>query len=244
MKTLVWRRPEKRRSQPFRSPSRFSHLFRYGLLFLALLGACLPACKNYKIQRNRSFSQVEILKNNALLVRLNTSNSKIGLLKNAGKLAEAEKERQMTAEKNRKTMEAFRERYDFSKVYFFYTDAADALKHGRFDEVELFDAGMRPVSDRSFLKRGYLVAAFASVYQDQTYVEGTDNARYAVAGTSGLPALVVMDAEYIQLRTPFPYRVMIDPTSPYEGESVALLNSRLHKHYTRYERKKARRGPF
>lgn len=204
---------------PQKLPYSIKHQFRRIVFFLLVLLTGFSACKNYKIQRNRSFSQIEILKNNVLLVRLNTAHSKIEYLKNAGKLDLAEKEEQRITEKNRKTMEAFRERYDFSKVYFFYTDAADALKHGRFDEVELFDAGMRPVSDRSFLKRGYLVAAFASVYQDQTFVEGTDNARYAVAGTSGLPALVVMDAEYIQLRKPFPYRIMIDPTSAYEPES-------------------------
>lgn len=207
---------------------------------ILLLLISFSNCNNYKAIRKTSFENIEMLKNNVLLVRLKSVATNIEALKKAGKNDRAEKVKQLNLEENQKTIAAFRDVYDFSKVYFFEASEATNLKQGKFDQVILLDENSNKVEDLTFLEEGYLVATFGKVYQDQFIYTDDNNVRHSVGGTSSLPALVVMDSEYVQLKKPFPSRVMTTFREAAIQEAVVALDRKLMQFYLKYQRKKTR----
>jgi len=179
-----------------------------------------------------------MFKNNTLLVRLNSAENKIKALQQIPEYGTAEILRLKIIEENQKTINAFKENYHFSKVYFFETSEAHNLKYQKFDQVKLSDVNNVEVTDKSFLKDGYLVTTFGQVVQDPLIYEDNKNTRYQVAGTNSLPGLVILDSDYVQLKKPFPFRVMTNHNEASKEESVTLLNSNFEQFYFKYERKK------
>ena len=207
-------------------------------LLIMLPFILLSSCKSYKAVRKNSFEQIAMLQNNTLLVRLNSSQNKIKALKAVNEFGEAEETRRKEIEENEKTILAFKNNYNFSRVYFFDPIEAHKLKDKKFNQVELFDSNNEIVSDNAFLKDGYLVATFGNVYQDLFIYEGEENARTPIGGTNGKSALVILDEDYIQLRKPFPFRVIITNNKEYKRDAVNKLNNQLHRFNNKYGQKK------
>ena len=82
--------------------------------------------------------------------------------------------------------------YDFSPVYFFYSTESKLVRAGQLDSV-ILDRELLPFPLDGLEKKPFLVAEFAEVQPPSS--------------GAGLPALIVMDNQLIQLTEPFPYYV-------------------------------------
>ena len=209
---------------------------------LILLLASFSNCKNQKALRRTSFNEIQTLKNNALLVRLHTAEHIIAALEKRNLHEEAEAARERVKKGNIRTVNAFKNNYTFSKVYFFHSGESNKLKNKNFDEVVLVDADGNPVQDRSFLKAGYLVATFGVVYHDQLIYTDSSDVKHSVAGVQGTPGLVVMDRDYVQLNKPFPFKVASPFSTDFKEGAVSALNKRLNRYYGVFEKKRHKYG--
>ncbi|MCB0530734.1 MAG: hypothetical protein H6574_03465 [Lewinellaceae bacterium] len=208
-------------------------------LALLMLSVSFSNCKSYKARRNQASSQIELLKDHALLVRLNTKQRTIDALKKANMAEEANYVEARSTEFNRKLVDAFRQYYTFSNVYFFYSGESTKLKNGEFDQVQVFDTWNHTVSNPAFLNAGYLVAGIGKIYQDIALAEDSTS-RYLQVGMSGLPALVFMDKDYVQLAKPFPHAFDFGSEKKFKPRSIFAMNKRLTKYYSRAVRRKHR----
>ena len=212
------------------------------VFLLLLLPLFLLNCKNQKALRRASFNEIQTLKNNALLVRLHTAEHIIDALEKRNLHKEAEATLERVEKGNARTIEAFKNQYTFSKVYFFHSGESNKLKNKNFDEVVLVDADGNPVQDLSFLKAGYLVATFGMVYHDQLIYTDSSDVKYPVAGVQGTPGLVVMDRDYVQLNKPFPFKITFPFSADFKEGAVSVLNKRLNRYYRVFERKRHKYG--
>lgn len=208
-------------------------------LTLLILCVSFSNCKSYQARRSQASGQIALLKDQALLVRLLSKQRTIDALKQANNFKEANYIEEQTTEFNRKIVEAFRQYYTFSNVYFFYSGESTKLKNGQFDQVQLFDTGNRPVANPALLSAGYLVAGIGKIYQDIA-LSGDSTSRHLQVGMSGLPALVVMDKDYVQLAKPFPHAFDFGSETKFKPRAIFAMNKRLTKYYSRAVRRKHR----
>jgi hypothetical protein len=210
------------------------------ILFLLITG--IFSCKSYRVQRLNAFDQIDILKNNTLIVRLNTSDNKIFALKNNNRFDEADKETIRIIEENQKTIDAFKLHYNFSQVYFIQPSEGELLRQMEYKEVKLINTNGKILSDNLFLKKGYLIATFGRVYQEQFIYEDKNNRRHSLGGTTSVPALVILDSDYIQLKRPFPFRILTSSHESYKEDAVKALNIELESFYRKKESRRMRKN--
>ncbi len=201
-----------------------------GLVLSLLLVFTLSNCKNQRAARSSMLSSVsDFSSNTVLIVRLNTAEQKIKTLIEANQPDMAAKVRKDMDAANEETMKAFKDHFHFCNVFFLDPADAKPLKEGNHSQVSLLDRNGNLVQDLSFLKNDYFVASFSYVYQDVFVKPDKGNSLQQVGGTSGLPALVIMDKDYIQLSKPFPYYVRTAFDS--KTKAVKKLDNKLKHHY-------------
>lgn len=164
-------------------------------------------------KRDDARANILMLKNGALFVRLKTSELKISALKKNGMAKEAEEVRVNQENTNKMIVAAFKEKYSFSKVYFFYSNYSNQVKAGNYNGC-LMNVNME--IDSSFTGPNYLIGEFD---------EST---------TTQLDAFYIKDKNYVQLKRPFPFLVkqneMLVGTRSYE-KIVVILNGNLNEFY-------------
>ena len=205
-------------------------LFFYFIIF----SIPLSSCKTYKAKRLDSVEQMDFLKKHVLLVRLNSHENKIKALREISEYGQAEVLREKDKEENQKTIDAFKNNFTFSKVYFFNPSDGHDLKYGKYDELHLFDADKNEITDKSFLSEGYLVATFGYVHQDPLVFETDGDHKLPAGGTGSTEALVIMDKDYVQLSKPFPFRVITTSNSAYKNDAVAELDQNFKAFYQKH----------
>lgn len=210
------------------------------MITLIALTIALSGCKRYRSIRATSFDQVQMLKENVLLVRLKNAENKLRLLKKSGDAEEANKLRKKISDAHQETRDAFSKHFDFCEVYFFNAYDADDLRKKDFEEVQFYNAKMEEVGEEVIEGKDYLIASFSSTYADVISYTEKNNERHQVAGTNSRPALVVMDKDYIQLKKPFPYKVINISSKGYKNNSVKVLNENLANFYHRSVKKRRR----
>ena len=209
------------------------------IIILALVLA-LTNCSSYRQRVNTSIDYIDSLKENVLLVRLKTKENKAAQLAKLEGRKYAAAERKEVAMTNLNIASLFREYYNFSDVYFFFSDDGTALKAGDIKQVTFYDAALEEVDNALLKDKAYLVAEFGFAYESQLIYEDDEGNRRAAAGTNSTPALVVMDKDYIQLEKPFPSEV--SDLNPAKRDLVVReLNEALHTFYLQAQKKKLRR---
>lgn len=108
------------------------------------------SCKDYRLRRNSSFSHIEQIKQNGLLVRLTSAEKKIESLKKVNEHEKASEAAAKVKTENAEIINTFKEHFDFSEVYFFYPEHARSLREGQFDKVELLNTQKEKVTDNFF----------------------------------------------------------------------------------------------
>jgi hypothetical protein len=178
------------------------------LLFLLLLST-----STYAQKRDEARSNILMLKNGALFVRLKTSELKISALKKNGMAKEAEEVRVNQESTNKLIVAAFKEKYTFGKVFFFYSNYSNQVKEGNYKGC-LMNVNME--IDSSFSGPNYLIGEFDE------------------SATTQLDAFYVKDKNYVQLSRPFPFLVkqneMVVSTRSYE-KIVSILNGKFSEFY-------------
>lgn len=183
-------------------------------LILLLITTTTFAQKKVKPKDVARFNIV-MLKGGALFVRLKTSDLKINALKSKGMNKEAEEIRLAQEATNNLIVKAFRNEYQFSKVYFFYSNHSDKIKAGNHKGYLL---NFEMQVDSSFTGPNYLVGEFDESQNTQ------------------MDAFIVKDKNYEQVKKPFPSFVKqteaVVSTRSY-NKVVKLLDEKLFEFYAR-----------
>lgn len=181
---------------------------------------------------NRSVAaqQIKNLKDGALVVRLKTNERSIEAYKKSGMLDLAGKLIAENKERNQKLLEAFRQFYDFSSLYFIEAKNTSALINGA-QHIFLSDSLTVDTSIRVHAKN-----IFIAEYGTITTNERTDEYRYKgvyhtepSANPSSSNVIFISDTSLTQLREPFPFYQQTYLGN--FGKAVANLNRGLHKAY-------------
>lgn len=180
---------------PLMKKNHFFFLVFIGVAFF--LSSC--ATEKYKAYRN-----IQQLSEGVLLVRLKTKEKTIAKYQELGMKDRAKATRVKQEAENAEILTAFDKIYQFSSVYFFYSDESKKLREKDFKSLQLFDMKQNPV-DAAFLRKKYfLIAEFGRSYDTEFVVENSKERRSA-GGAGAVDALIVMDKDFVQLERPFPH---------------------------------------
>ena len=137
--------------------------------------------------------QINDIKNSRLLIKLSTNEHLINHHINNGNLKKAELIREQQNQKNQQIISAFEQAWSLCRVYFFYSNHSNKIKHKQFDnlfkdinETELNDVEKKELADHR--KKLQLIIG----YFGQT------------SGTLKFNALVLMNHEFKQFKKPMP----------------------------------------
>lgn len=198
-------------------------------------------------ERQKQYAEKSIkeLKSGVLLVRLDLRQREIDYYEKYDNHEAAEKVRKAQQQKNQLITKAFASQFDFCPVYYFAMhDSHHLLEHGLDSMVFLNDQGEVDssivVSDTT-----YFIAEFGKIEQDTVayYNNSAPNTSLSDPGRNTLyggaknnrSALVVRNAEFQQLRDPFPY---FSKYASFANEKVAYVKSvaRLNSELKAYHR--------
>lgn len=153
--------------------------------------------------------QINQLKNGALCVRLHTNKTLIEGLKKMGKAdLAAQKELQLMAI-NKNIVMAFTRYYNFSKVYFFFSDHSDTLLKGARSGIFL-DTNLVIDPKIEMKESFYLLAEQDDAYNSSIGFVKEDTAKFVKeTGNPSKDAAIVIKNKYgHQLKDPFPFYVL------------------------------------
>lgn len=197
-------------------------------------------------QRDKAPNQIRELKNTMLLVRLKTGENQIKAYRESGYEEKAAQLEANIQEKNMEIANAFRNYFDFCPVYFFYSSASKDIRERKM-QGNLLNADLKPVGGIARPVPTYYIAEFGNIEKtDEKYYEGTElreneegvkqeqNVYYG-SPDMGFSALVIRNADFLQLRDPFPYYVRTFESLPIfkrkKSKAVMKLNKKLHEYY-------------
>ncbi len=200
--------------------------------------------KNFQKRRNAIGKwQINQLKNGALVVRLHNSKTLIESLRKMGKAdLAAQKEQEMMAI-NKNIVMAFYRCYNFSKVYFFFSNHSDTLLKGARSGIFL-DTNLVVDAKIEMKEKFYLLAEQDDAYNSSIGFVREDTARFIKeSGNASKDCAMVIKNKYgHQLKDPFPFFVINKSTIT--GTPVTLVmiggvivrvnvekKQRLEKHY-------------
>lgn len=171
-----------------------------------------------KFENRVSKYQIQELSKGALLVRLNTRTQSVQALRDMGKKEMAQKIEDKQRALNLSIVKAFRERFTFCPVYFFYSDNSIQVKNKAFDKVAFLNDKLESDTSVKMIKPYFLIAEFGRIEQDTlkrssyTYDAQAQNGQrhthqYYGGTDMGFGALLVKSDKFVQLRKPFPFYV-------------------------------------
>lgn len=165
-------------------------------------------------------ANIELLKSGALLVRLKTSENYMNVLERRGDKAGVEKVRAKQLAENQAIVKAFREKFTFCKVYFFYSNFSDEIRNGQM-KGHLYNSDFQ--LDDTFSGSNYLVGEFGNT--QLTNIEG----------------FIIESRDYQQMQEPFPFltrknKVGVKERTP--AEMAAQASKDLQSYYEYTESKK------
>lgn len=167
-------------------------------------------------RREMAKSDIDKLKDGALLVRLSTSENKITALRNAGREKQASKAETWQRTQNEKIVKAFKTHFDFAPVYFFYSDKSNQVRKGDFDRIFLNEK-LELDTTIELSRQNIYTAEYTAMKQD-TFVQLSHYEleqigdfrskwvpRYYGQANLGFRAFVVKNQNFEQMVEPFPY---------------------------------------
>jgi len=214
-----------------------------------------PEKKNMSYRRyfkKMSKYQILSLKEGSLLVRLQTKAPTIAALRSKGKNNEADNLELQQADMNQSIVTAFREKFSFCPVYFFYSYDSPFVNEKQFDKVTFLNEHLKTDTTIKFAGNFFLTAEFGTIDQDTTarfdsyYYTRTERglekrALYYGGCNMGFGALIVKSDIFVQLHKPFPYYVRTFETVPFivnTNHVVSKMNKKLNKYYLRKNKSK------
>ena len=163
----------------------------------------------------RAVSQIKMLKNGKLIVRLHSNESTIKLLKKKGMIKRALYIKEQQEKLNKTIVKAFDE-FKFCKVYFFYSDFSKSIESENYSKVKLLDSSLKSVSLN--LDSNFLVADFGEM--------GGIN-------KMNIESMYLLDNKLRLLNKPFPFYVRFHPT-PIQSLSHKKVVTRMDKKLAKF----------
>jgi len=194
----------------------------------------------------KSGQQINQLHEGSLLIRLKHRKKSIAALRSIGKAKAADKIEDRQRRLNKAIIHAFKERFDFCPVYFFFSDHSQSVMEQQFEQVEFLNPNLSPDKTITIGDNGFLLGEYGTIEQDTTryfngyyYVQSENGLerrkRYNTSGTnSGFGALNIKNDQFIQLARPFPYYVRTFDSFPIKRKPekvVKKMNRKLHRFY-------------
>lgn len=153
---------------------------------------------------------IKMLKQGVLFVRLKTSDLAVSALKKEGREKAAEELKLKQEAENRAVANAFKMKFNFCPVYFFYSTNSTEIKKGNCRDV-LFDVNFQKISLLNC--NDFLVGEFDE------------------SNTTHLEAFIVKDKNFEQLNSPFPFLIKknaIGVKTRTVDEIISELNTKLY----------------
>tara|TARA_Y100000782_G_scaffold115112_1_gene154748 strand:+ start:5525 stop:6136 length:612 start_codon:yes stop_codon:yes gene_type:complete len=193
--------------------------------FLALSGSAQHFTMRRAELVEEANSHIRNIKNGVVLVRLHTQENKIKHFLKYDNYEAAQAVRREQVEKNKAIFTAFKEVFDFTKLYFFYSHHSAQVKEGDFSTGFLLNDAMEE-DPRVFLPEGVPV-----------YIIDVGDVYFDNFGTH-MKGMVVMNQQFEPLENPFPYYIRkrsgLKILERSDVDMVAKLNENLHEFYQSY----------
>ncbi|MCS6819033.1 MAG: hypothetical protein RMJ53_07620 [Chitinophagales bacterium] len=175
----------------------------------------------------------------ALIVRLKSRTKAVNAYRQAGKLEVAERILQDDAKLNKKIVDAFADGFRFCPVYFMYSNQTMQLLKG--EKVIFLNHKLVPDSTIQFNHSFYLFVDFGTAVVNESAGDYNYSADYTKEGTTpgSSESYVILDKDLRQLRSPFPYKVHLNPfdKNPHL-KAIERLNKKLFVFYQSIKNKK------
>ncbi len=217
-------------------------------LFIAFASFSQQRATRDRLERDRkiceAFAETSIqeLKEGVLLVRLNFRQKQIDYLMERD-TSEARKVREKTLSTNMKIATAFKDRYDFSAVYFFQSSDSKHLRNQAFDSITIYGYDLTVVDTAELTSDNYLIGEFGRIQQDTSHYYSGDRIHtqhskektkvYYGGSKNGREAFIIMDRKFQQIQKPFPYFSPLQPFMSEQGryrKALLVLNENLKKY--------------
>lgn len=174
-----------------------------------------------------------------LIVRLKARTKTISAYLSSGNKNVADRIYEEDTKLNKKIIEAFNNEFRFCPVYFIYANASQQLiKDGKanFLNSQLqIDTSIQLKTDQ-FLFLDYGTSMLNESTNSYNYTYG-----HTVEGSTpgNSQAFTILDKQYSQLHSPFPYIVYLNPFERNAfSKAVSRLNTKLFTYYTQVNKKK------
>lgn len=170
-----------------------------------------------RLKRLHAIEDIEAMKRGNILVRLKTSQPKIDALKKVGKTEKAEHTAKLQREENLEIVKAFREEFNFTDVYFFYSNQSERVKNNDLKSIFLSDNLELDTSINADESKAIYVIELANIEPDtnQVFSEYRDQISgsfeqqrvptYHGSPNHSFKGFVVKTQRFEQLLRPFPY---------------------------------------
>lgn len=147
-------------------------------------------------QEDRSKARQDIyrLKNTALIVRIKTNSNKIDYYRKHGNDKEADKIYEQTWHFNKMLRTAIDSMFNFCPVFYFPDTFSMQIADNQFDKVQFYNENFQLTKDVQLIDSNFFVAEYAYTMDSER-----------LETNMGVPAFVIMDHRFNQLREPFPY---------------------------------------
>lgn len=211
----------------------------YTLLMLCFFSVQVIGQKRVE-QKLAADSAIRTLKDGALLVRLQTRQQTINMLKAKGYPKKAAYFEEKQAKEHQEILEAFKS-YSFSDVYYFYSQHSDSIKSG-FTNGYILDSALKPVNvtlDKYYIAAiGNLPNKFetepSTQAKNKQKSETAKEKKYTGGKRLDVKSMYIMDKNFIPLAKPFPIYQRYHPiilTTLTHQEVVSKLDEKFVKFY-------------
>jgi|GEM_PF-586603 len=170
-----------------------------------------------RLKRLHAIEDIEAMKRGNVLVRLKTSQPKIDALKKVGKTEKAEHTAKEQREENLEIVKAFREEFNFTDVYFFYSHQSEKVKNNDLKKIFLSDNLELDTSIYADESKAVYIIELANIEPDTNQVfseyrnkisgsfEQQRVPTYHGSPNHSFKGFVVKNQRFEQLLRPFPY---------------------------------------
>ncbi len=221
---------------------KFLNLISFCLILVSSL--FLSGCASMQQKRlkkvEQTYDMLQSMKANTLLIRLQRSQKKIDGLRKIGQDKQADKEEKDVAITNTSIIESFKEDFDFCDVVYFYSEDGKSVREGKFDQVTFYNLEDEIINDVKIDKTAYYITEYSRTYSDMLIHDFEDGSKRAVAGSNGMPSMILMDSNYIIVSFSKTSIGVYNPLSNLRKfnirESIKAMNRALHSELIEQER--------
>jgi hypothetical protein len=207
----------------------------------------IQANHNIALHEPSAKEQIKAMKNGVLLVRLESRSHGIEALKKIGKEAEAKQIEDRQKRFNLNIINAFRAKFNFMPIYFFYSDQLALIKSRQLEAIVFLSDSLIPNPSIKLNTTNFFVAEFGQFdgnskkYEsDAKYVKDENGKEIKIYGDNRTPnddmhVLSIRDSQLIQLKKPLPLYVRTYDAFP-KAKALMRIVKRLNRKLTNYYR--------